>query len=85
VGVGGATIWVMTVKERIHQLVDAMSEDDDRLQAAERLLGSNGSVVKAKKRKRLSFSAIGASDASDVSERFEEYLGRAIDRRNPIS
>jgi hypothetical protein len=86
----GATIAQrMTLKEHIHQLVDSLADDDDRLQAAERLLETNGSgngaVVKAKKRKRLSFSAIGASDASDVSERFEEYLGRAIDRRNPVS
>ena len=88
-GVSGATIPGMTLKEHIIELVQSMSDDDDRLQAAERLLetddSGNGSVVKAKKRKRLSFSAIGASDASDVSERFEEYLGRAIDRRNPIS
>jgi hypothetical protein len=88
--VAGATIDGMTLKEHIHQLVDSLDDDDDRLQAAERLLETNGSGngasgVKAKKRKRLSFSGIGASDASDVSERFEEYLGRAIDRRNPIS
>jgi hypothetical protein len=89
VAVAGATIDGMTLKEHIHQLVDSLADDDDRLQAAERLLetndSGNGAVVKAKKLKRLSFSGIGASDASDVSERFEEYLGRAIDQRNPIS
>ena len=69
-GVSGATIPGMTLKEHIIELVQSMSDDDDRLQAAERLLetddSGNGSVVKAKKRKRLSFSAIGASDASGV-------------------
>jgi hypothetical protein len=33
----------------------------------------------------LPFFGIGASDASDVSERFEEYLGIAIDKRHPRS
>jgi hypothetical protein len=33
----------------------------------------------------LPFFAIGASDASDVSERFDEYLGRAIEARHPRS
>jgi hypothetical protein len=37
------------------------------------------------KAKRLSFAAIGASGTADVSERFDEYLGLAIDRRHPRS
>jgi Tfp pilus assembly protein PilZ len=85
--VAGATIGGMTLKEHIHQLVDSLADDDDRLQAAEQVLelDPNGAGVKAKKVGRLSFSGIGTDDATDVSERFEEYLGRAIDARHPRS
>jgi hypothetical protein len=78
----------MPTREQLQKELDAVP--DDQLDNAQIVVlepngSGSGAVVKAKKRKRLSFSAIGASDASDVSERFEEYLGRAIDRRNPIS
>jgi hypothetical protein len=43
--VAGATIDGMTLKEHIHQLVDSLADDDDRLQAAERLLETNGASV----------------------------------------
>jgi hypothetical protein len=81
----------MTVKERLHKLIDELSEleADDALRVliARR---KNGAVSSAKAKEpkkvgRLSFSGIGTDDATDVSERFEEYLGRAIDARHPRS
>ena len=45
----------------------------------------NGAGVKAKKRKRLSFSGIGAGDLPDASERVDELVGLAIDKRHPPS
>lgn len=83
----------MTVKERVIKLIDSLPdtpESERWLKSIAKDLSStrtsNGTgSVKAKKVGRLSFSGIGASDASDVSERFEEYLGRAIDARHPRS
>lgn len=83
----------MTVKERLHKLVDELSEleADDALRTliARR---KNGAVSpaqakpkQAKKVGRLSFSAIGEADPPDGAKRFDELLGRAIDCRHPIS
>ena len=90
-GVVAAKIWGMTIKERLHKLVDELSELEAN--AALQILiarRNNGAAPSAqakepKKRRRLSFSGIGASGAPDVSERFDEYLGRAIDARHPRS
>jgi hypothetical protein len=82
----------MTVKERVINLIESLPdtpENERWLKSIATDLSangtSNGGSVKAKKVGRLSFSGIGASDASDVSERFEEYLGLAIDKRHPRS
>jgi hypothetical protein len=40
----GATLGSMTLKEHIHQLVDSLADDDDRLQAAEQVLERNGAA-----------------------------------------
>jgi hypothetical protein len=42
-------------------------------------------ATEPKKVGRLPFFGIGESDLTDVSERFEEYLGIAIDKRHPRS
>jgi hypothetical protein len=82
----------MTTKERLHKLIDRLPdspETERRLAAAEHDLepggAGNGAVVKAKKRRRLSFSGIGAGDPPYVSERVDEFVGLAIDRRHPRS
>jgi hypothetical protein len=91
VGVAGATIGSMTVKERLHKLIDELSEleADDAL----RILiarHKNGAVSSApakepKKVGRLSFFGIGESDPVDGAKRFDELLGIAIDKRHPRS
>jgi hypothetical protein len=88
---GGATIRSMTVKERLHKLIDELSEleADDALRTliARRKNGNanNGADGKANKRRRLSFSGIGAGDPPDASERVDEFVGLAIDKRHPRS
>jgi hypothetical protein len=80
--VAGATIGAMPTREQLHRDVDAVSED--RLNAAHVVIDPvpepNG--AEPKKVGRLSFAAIAASGTADVSERFDEYLGLAIDRRH---
>jgi hypothetical protein len=79
----------MTIKERLHALVDELSEleanDALRILVARRKNGNanNGAVSKTKKRRRLSFSGIGAGDPPDASERVDEFVGLAIDKRHP--
>jgi hypothetical protein len=89
---GDARIRGMTTKERLHELIDRLPdspETERRLAAAEHDLepsgAGNGAVVKAKKAGRLSFSAIGAGDPPDASERVDEFVARAIDRAHPAS
>jgi hypothetical protein len=86
----GATIPGMATKERVHQLVDSLPDTpetelrlDSIVQELEPNNNDDSGTTEPKKARRLSFTAIGASDASDVSERFDEYLGHAIDRRHP--
>jgi hypothetical protein len=82
----------MNAKERLHELIDRLpdtAETDRRLQAAEHELepNTNGGpdVTEPKKAGRLSFSAIGAGDPPDASERVDEFVARAIDRAHPAS
>jgi hypothetical protein len=81
----------MTVKERLHKLVDEFSEleanDALRILIERRKNGavSSAPAKEPKKVGRLSFSAIGAGDPPDVSERVDEFVGRAIDRAHPAS
>jgi hypothetical protein len=83
----------MTIKERLHKLVDEFSEleADEALRIlVERRKNGAGSPARAKAKQpkkvgRLSFSAIGAGDPPDVSERVDEFVGRAIDRAHPAS
>jgi hypothetical protein len=95
----------MTLKEHIHQLVDSLDDDDDRLQVAEQVLelepnGAGGSdddeepvddddgnsnASEPQKVGRLSFFGIGEGDPPDASERVDELVGLAIDRRHPTS
>ena len=82
----------MTIKDRLHKLIDSLPdtpETERRLETIARELSSNGAgngaVVKAKKRRRLSFSGIGAGDPPDASERVDEFVSRAIDQAHPAS
>lgn len=87
----GAKIRGMTIKERLHKLVDELSEleADDALRILiERRKNGTAPSAQAKepkKRRRLSFSGIGAGDPPDVSERVDEFVGLAIDKRHPRS
>ena len=89
--VRGGRIRGMTTREKAQKLLDALPEDE--LEPIIEILASRAKkgtaltprAAQPKKVGRLSFSGIGASDASDVSERFDEYLGRAIDARHPRS
>jgi hypothetical protein len=86
-----AKLGPMTIKERLHKLVDELSEleadDALRILIARRKCetASSAPAKQTKKVGRLSFSAIGEADPPDGAKRFDELLGRAIDRRNPIS
>ena len=88
---GRARIRGMTIKERLHKLVDELSEleADDALRTliARRKNGavSSAQAKEPKKVGRLSFSGIGEGDPPDASERVDEFVGRAIDRRHPTS
>ena len=64
-----------------------MDTEDDNASTSDTSPNGNGDSDAAEPTKVgwLSFFGIGASDASDVSERFEEYLGIAIDKRHPRS
>jgi hypothetical protein len=78
----------MPTREQLQKELDAVP--DDQLDNAQIVVlepngSGSGAVVKAKKLKRLSFSAIGKADPPDGAKRFEELLGRAIDQRNPTS
>lgn len=86
-----ARILGMTTKDRLHKLVDELSEleANDALRIlVERLKNGAASPVQAgrpKKVGRLSFFAIGAGDPPDAARRVDEFVGRAIDRRHPSS
>lgn len=79
----------MTIKERLHKLIDSLPdtpEAERTLEAAEHILDSNSNGGTARKKAgRLSFSAIGAGDPPDASERVDEFVGLAIDKRHPRS
>ena len=47
--------------------------------------GNGAAATPAKKVGRLPFFSIGAGGPADVSERVDEFVGRAINRRHPAS
>jgi hypothetical protein len=87
----GAKILDMTVKERLHKLVDELSEfeADDALRTliARRKNGTAPSTPAKEPKKvgRLPFFSIGEGGPPDAARRVDEFVGRAIDRRHPAS
>lgn len=87
----GARIHPMTTKERLHELVDELSEleANDALRIlVERRKNGAASPAQAKEPKKvgwLPFFGIGEGDPPDASRRVDEFVGRAIDRRHPSS
>ena len=81
----------MTVKERLHKLVDELTEleadDALRILIARRKNGT-ASPARAKQPEkvgRLPFFGIGEGGPPDAARRVDEFVGRAIDRRHPAS
>lgn len=87
----------MTTREKAQKLLDELPEDE--LEPIIEILASRGTrkgtrkkgaaltpqAAPPKKVGRLSFSAIGAGDPRDASERVDEFVARAIDRAHPAS
>ena len=90
-GVVAAKIWGMTIKERLHKLVDELSELE--ADAALQILiarRNNGAAPSAQAKQpekvgRLPFFGIGEGGPPDAARRVDEFVGRAIDRRHPAS
>lgn len=75
----GAKLGGMTLKERIHHLVDSMSEDDDRLHAAEQVLEPNGAV-----KLKLESEPLGAGGSDADDQPVDEHSRPTFEQRLDI-
>ena len=89
----GARILVMATREQLHQEFDALPATAlanaqvvvKESASAENASGLPSQSAHPTKVGRLPFFGIGEGGPPDVSERLDEYLGRAIDARHPRS